>query len=307
MKKIIVITVIAFLSYYYTTAQNNIPVFNSTNIELKFSKFLNGCMKDSLNTVGNNLVYRLKGQQFGENGINLPLLSDGFSGKSNRSTPWETLTELVAAYQQKDVRKIKELYNSTSQEKVSKVFDGENAQVALDALSACGKVKVMMGFEYKDGYYAIVETEKYGINSNYFVKEKGIYKLSYLDEKSAITWNLSLYWKFKPKPFLQPAIVTLADSISFTETKDFNFKVSAAKNWVIIFSDRVGSPVTAYVQDGGYRDDDNLEQQIKLAFEAKILLSKGNYNLFILESNYPVQVVNEEMKAKAVPFKLKVY
>ena len=290
-----------------TYAQNSIPAFTTSDIELKFTKFLNGCMKDSLNTVGNNLLYKLKGQQFGENGINLPQISDGFTGKTNQATPWEVLSELIYAYQQKDVKKIKELYNSASQEKVVKVFEGENAQAALTALSECGKVKALMGFEYKNGYYVIVETEKYGINYNYLIKEKGKYKLSMLEEKSPLTWNIALYWKFRPKPLIKPNIVMMADSILLTEKKELVFKEANPKNWVIIFSDRVGTPVTAYAQDGGFNDEDNLSQQIKIAFEARALITKGIYNLYIVESNYPIQVVNEDMKEKAIPVKIKVY
>lgn len=307
MKIINITTVFVFLFCFELKAQPKTPEFKTESIELKFTKFLNGCMSDSINTVGNNLVYNLKGQIFGQNGVLLPALSDGFSGNTNRSTPWETLSELVAAYQQKDVGKIKDLYTKESQQKVSQVFEGENAPKALEALSMCGKVKVMMGFEYKNGYYAIVETEKYGVNSNFLVLEKGKYKLSMLADKSPISWNIALYWKFKPEPFKKPTVTFVPDSISLSVPKEMVFNISTPKNWVIVFTDKLGSPVTVYAQDGGINDAENLAQQVKFAFDARSFVVKGDYTLYVLESNYPIQVVHEEMKDKASAIKIKVY
>jgi hypothetical protein len=307
MKIINITTVFVFLFCFELKAQPKTPEFKTESIELKFTKFLNGCMSDSINTVGNNLVYNLKGQIFGQNGVLLPALSDGFSGNTNRSTPWETLSELVAAYQQKDVGKIKDLYTKESQQKVSQVFEGENAPKALEALSMCGKVKVMMGFEYKNGYYAIVETEKYGVNSNFLVLEKGKYKLSMLADKSPISWNIALYWKFKPEPFKKPTVTFVPDSISLSVPKEMVFNISTPKNWVIVFTDKLGSPVTVYAQDGGINDAENLAQQVKFVFDARSFVIKGDYTLYVLESNYPIQVVHEEMKDKASAIKIKVY
>lgn len=307
MKIINITTVFVFLFCFELKAQPKTPEFKTESIELKFTKFLNGCMSDSINTVGNNLVYNLKGQIFGQNGVLLPALSDGFSGNTNRSTPWETLSELVAAYQQKDVGKIKDLYTKESQQKVSQVFEGENAPKALEALSMCGKVKVMMGFEYKNGYYAIVETEKYGVNSNFLVLEKGKYKLSMLADKSPISWNIALYWKFKPEPFKKPTVTFVPDSISLSVPKEMVFNISTPKNWVIVFTDKLGSPVTVYAQDGGINDAENLAQQVKFVFDARSFVIKGDYTLYVLESNYPIQIVHEEMKDKASAIKIKVY
>jgi len=307
MKKFIIFTVIYTALNSAVFSQTKIPEFKTSDVEIRFTKFLNGCMADPANTVGNELVYKLKGQVFSDEEGNIPLISEGFSGKTNQATPWETLSEIVAAYQKKDVKKIKSLYNKSSQAKVSSVFEGENAQNALSTLSQCGSVKVLMGFEYNDGYYAIVETENLGINSNYFVLEKGKYKLSVLTDKNPASWNLALYWKFRPKPFLTPLSISKPDSISISEVKNMIFGLSMQRNWIIIFQDKIGEPVLVYAQDGGYNDNDNKWQQVSILFNADKLINKGNKTLYVIESNYPIQVVNENMFEKALKFQLKVY
>jgi len=264
-------------------------------------------MPDPANTIGNELVYQFKGQIFKENQGKIPQKEDGFTGKTDQITPWETLSELVWAYRNKDVKKIKSLYNKNSQSKVSSVFEGENSTSALNTLSQCGEVKVLMGFEYQNGYYAIIETENLGITSNYFVLEKGKYKLSVLADKNPASWNIALYWKYKPKEFMQPAKITFPDSISITDTRNMVFDLTNQGNWIIVFSDKVGEPVLAYAQDGGYRDNDNQWKQISFPFKASNLISKGRYTLYAIESNYPIQVVNVGMQEKAKPISIIVY
>jgi len=307
MKRKILIIIGFFAFSYYGISQNLIPEFKTESIEIRFTKYLNGCMPDPENTIGNEYVYRLKGQIFKDNDGRIPSLQDGFNGKTAQSTPWETLSELVAAYKAKDVKKIKSLYNKSSQAKVSAIFEGENAQNALNTLSQCGEVKILMGFEYQNGYYAIVETENLGINSNYFILEKGKYKLSALADKNPASWNLALYWKFRPKEFLKPVKISKPDSIALNETRNMVFRLSSQGSWIIIFRDKAGEPVLSYAQDGGYRDNDNKWQQVSLSFGAANMIAKGNYTLYAIESNYPVQVVNDEMKSKALPIIIKVY
>ncbi|HPD63988.1 MAG TPA: hypothetical protein P5050_00355 [Bacteroidia bacterium] len=306
-RKIGLIIIILGFSYSLAFSQVRFPEFRTDDIELKFTKYLNGCMNDPEHTSDNELIYKLKGQIFNENEGYIPTASDGFNGKTTQSTPWETLSELVFAYMKKDVRKIKSLYNKSSQEKVSKVFEGENAQSAMQTLSECGKVKVLMGFEYQGGYMAVVETENLGINLNYFVIEKGKYRLSALADKSPVSWNIALYWKFRPQPFKTPTFLNIPDSISLTESKSFIFNLSASRNWLIVFRDIDGEPVFSYAQDGGMRDMDNSWQRVTLNISGKDFISKGKHTFYVIESNYPVQVVNPVMKTAAASFTIKVY
>lgn len=291
----------------YALAQFKFPEFKTENVELRFTKYLNGCMNDPEHTSGDELVYQLKGQLFNQDEGAIPQIANGFTGKTQMSTPWETLSELVYAYQKKDVKKIKSLYNKASQEKVSRVFEGEHASVALQTLSNCGKVNVLMGFEYQDGYLAVVESENLGINLNYFVPEKGKYKLAALNDKSPVSWNIALYFKFRPQPFKTPVLINIPDSISVNDIKNFIFGLSSPGNWLIVFRDKDGEPVFTYAQDGGLRDMDNAWQRTTLMINGKDFISRGKHTFYVIESNYPVQVVNPLMIKQAISFTIKVY
>ncbi|NTW33542.1 MAG: hypothetical protein HGB12_13125 [Bacteroidetes bacterium] len=281
-------------------SQNKYPVFKTESLTIAFPKYIDGCMIDSIHTKNDSLIYNINGQIFKSNAGHIMVISEGFNGATKKETPWETLTELVAAYQNKDVDKIIGLYSANSQNLITTLLKGDSSKVFLDYLSKVKKVDVLIGFEYLNGYYAIIETD-YGIKSNYFIKENGVYKISALDDKGTMAWNLSLYCKFKPEPLLKPIILTQIDTINFKDNKDFSAKLNKKGNWLIIFKNNPGEPIMLRCMDNfNGMDMNNEEGLITVKIAGKFFFKPGLYSLYIVESNFPATMVSETMIKNAL-------
>ena len=276
-------------------SQNKYPVFKTEPIKLSFPKFMEGCIIDSLNTKNDSLFYNLNGYIFKTDKGHIQTISEGFNGNSQKVTPWETLTELLAAYQKKDVNKIIGLYSANSQDKIKNYLTGERSSEFLEYLSKIKKVTLLLGFEYLNGYYAIIQTD-YGIKTNYFIKENGQYKLSALDNNGPLIWNLSLYFKYKPEPLLKPTILTTIDTLKYDDNKDFSVKLNKKGNWLIVCENYPGNPVIFKCLDN-YPDMDNNNKDgiITVKITGKQFFTPGLHSLYIVESNFPVTMVAESI------------
>lgn len=288
-------------------AQSVYPIFNSQKIQLTFSKAIPGIMDDVEHTVNDSLKYELIGQIFTDGEGKIQKLSEGFTGSTNRSTPWETLSELIAAYETRDVSRILELYDANSQGQVESVFLGSNAELIWNQLSDIGNIEVLAGFEYKNGYFAISESEKLGIVSNFFVKENGQYKLSSLDDSNSQSWNIALYFKFKPEPVLVPQLFAQPDSVSLGEDLELEIKLNKSGNWIILMNESVGEPTIRFIRDNEYGDLNSNPGIIKLAVPTKPYFNKGVTIIRLVESNYPIRSVAADIVALSGKLSIKIY
>ena len=72
------------------------PQFVKNKLSFTVPKNTPGCVSDPGSLVGTNYVYQLNGQVFANPASgHIQSLAEGFSGKSNGSSPWKTLTELL--------------------------------------------------------------------------------------------------------------------------------------------------------------------------------------------------------------------
>lgn len=107
------LTVTTFLGGQSLWAENIFPVFKVEPIELIIPTNTVGIVPDAVaEKKGTNLIYRVKGQfitNLAEGRIQST--SGGFSGTSDKSNPWKTMTELFAVYQGGgDEAKMRSLY-----------------------------------------------------------------------------------------------------------------------------------------------------------------------------------------------------
>jgi hypothetical protein len=287
--------------------QNKIADFKSKNLELRFTKHLNGCMDDPDNTVKDELVYELKGQKFDKEGYTVQTVNSGFDGVTKRSSPWETLTELFAAYQSKDAKKILDLYDPKSSQKLKTILDGPDGAAVLDAFSKVTELKILMGFEYQNGYLAVVDGKEIGVQLNYFTKINNQFFLTQLDDKSPASWNIALYWKYRPEKLVAPILQTKLDSLSIKESKTLVFELGAPGNWITIFKDVEGQPTLFFLQDGSENDRNTSSKLVEIKMKGASLITTGKYKLFAVESNYPIRSVSKKMIENATKFEFKVY
>jgi len=105
---------------FFTLAQNTFPDFSFANIQINVPTSMAYLQDDSIKINGNNLVYNLNGQIYNiDNGEgHIQTTAEGFSGFTDRSTPWKTLTELLAAYQNNDFNAVKSLFTTAGQDSI---------------------------------------------------------------------------------------------------------------------------------------------------------------------------------------------
>ena len=86
--------------------------------------------------VGSNVVYTLNGQIFtNASAGHIQTLAEGFSGATDRSTPWKTLTELLAVYERgARSNAVRRLYTAQSQSFIDEIFTNLDAEEQVPKL-----------------------------------------------------------------------------------------------------------------------------------------------------------------------------
>ncbi|MDB6064052.1 MAG: hypothetical protein JWR26_260 [Pedosphaera sp.] len=113
-------------------AEDVFPVFNTAAIEVTIPTNTPGLLPDSTLAVknGTNIAYHLKGEIFTKaTEGQIQFKSQGFSGTSDRSTPWKTLTELFSVYQDGSPEAgLKSLYASSAREALEEIYKNPAAK-----------------------------------------------------------------------------------------------------------------------------------------------------------------------------------
>jgi hypothetical protein len=267
----------------------NLPTFNSKKVTLAVPAFLPGLMADSLNAVAKNdtLFYTLQGQVFAR-GFAVPVGNP----YTTLSTPWQTIFTMADAYAKKNKQAIINLYEPSSKSKVQSLLQGSGGNDFLSSVSVAAKanLRILAGFVYKEGWLVFTKDDLYGLHENYIIKQGTKYKLSALDDSSPVGWNVALYFKFEPKLPLPIAAITLPDSVRIeSDTAVINLTVPSPRNWVAVFYGNPGSNAALLVQDNDINDFDKRPGKMTLHLPGTRFLDKGNYTLYFVCLNYPVQ------------------
>jgi hypothetical protein len=151
--------------------------------------------------IGTNAFYTLTGQIFtNATDGRIQTTSEGFSGTTDKSTPWKTLTELLAVYQQgSDEKKIRSLYNASSQAFLDKIYGTPEmtAKMHTHGLSMAG-MQAVLGFDFKDGFVALVKEAQVSgtsfMNTFYFVKTNGVYLVSTFRNSDKKIQNIEVFF-----------------------------------------------------------------------------------------------------------------
>jgi hypothetical protein len=175
------------------TAENVIasdvfPSFVRNAIDFAVPTNTPGCLNDPSFLVGTNYVYKLNGQNFpaSVNG-HIQSTAEGFSGKTDESTPWKTLTELLAAYQNgSSENEIRALYDDASTNFLTMVYGNEQMKARFQAMGlSITAMQAVWGYDYAGGYLAQVRLSfkdgRREVSQYYFVLKGGRYKVSSLN------------------------------------------------------------------------------------------------------------------------------
>jgi hypothetical protein len=109
-------------------AEDKFPAFRESAISVTIPTNFPGFVQDSTGEKqGTNVVYHAVGQIFtNASQGHIQLKGEGFSGSSDRSTPWKTLTELISVYQAGSPHEeIRSLHASSAKKIIDDIFKNE--------------------------------------------------------------------------------------------------------------------------------------------------------------------------------------
>ncbi len=304
MKKILILTLL-FVTYL-ANAQNRYPDFTVGDLEIKVPASLPGLKPDATNN--GFITYNLKGQLFasGQNNI-IQESTAGFSGKSDKATPYQTLTELVSVVRKSDWKAMKKLYVKSSAKELDNLIPEDKRADYFKSLNENKEVKVIGCFEYRNGVLVLIENPDKSVNTAFFVKDGKKYMMQRLVDSSALVWNLSLYFRFRPQPVKPAVLVSKLDSVSIDGEQKLIFNTQQG-NWVLLFKDQASTPVIIRVQDGDAETDfDPSPGVVEVRLSKRNLSGTKQYNINAAESNYPVYMVSDELLQNASKVSFKVY
>lgn len=191
MKRLCIIALFAISSL--VRGSDHFPAFRNKSFQLSVPTNSIHFYEPQLPSLikGSNYVFNLTGQVF-TNGASghVQLASEGFSGTTDKSTPWHVLTEFVMVLQhQSPEKEMRSLYTASSKGFLDELYSNKEFIARYQQLgSTLTNVEVMLGFDFKDGTmgYAKIQWKNDRTNGNtviplYFVNEHQKYSLSSLD------------------------------------------------------------------------------------------------------------------------------
>ena len=177
------------------------PSFSETSLKLTIPIGMQGYQPTPEFVTGTNAVYRFTGQIFtNATSGHLQTTSEGFSGSTDKSTPWKTLTELLAVYQQgSDEKKIRSLYNASSQAFLDQIYSTPEMTARMQAYgTSIAGMQALLGFDFKDGFVAMMKVAEVSGPSNMMsfclVKTNGVYLLSTFKNSDKRIQNIEVFF-----------------------------------------------------------------------------------------------------------------
>jgi len=183
-------------------ASDVFPNFEKAPINFAVPTNTPACFSDPNFLVGTNYIYKLNGQIFSNpTEGHIQSVAEGFSGKTDESTPWKTLTELLAAYQNGNPEnEIRALYDDTSTNFLNMVYGSEQMKARYQTMTgSITGMQAVMGFDYSGAYLAEVRLNRkdgtYQFMPFYFVLKDNKYKLSAFQDTNTnpILTNIGLF------------------------------------------------------------------------------------------------------------------
>jgi hypothetical protein len=183
-------------------ASDTFPNFSKTTFDFAVPTNTPWSVMDTNALVGTNYVYKLSGQIFAdpESG-HIQTVAEGFSGKSDESTPWKTLTELLAAYQKgSDKNLITSLYTANSSKFLNQVYGNDQYKLRFQNIgrSIVG-MQAVMGYDFTNIFLAQVKLDfkagNHEVSQFCFALDGSKYKLIALDIQTppAALMNIGMF------------------------------------------------------------------------------------------------------------------
>jgi len=144
--------IVVIIPFKISSAEDVFPGFRVSHIKIYVPISAIPWPQDDIeHEVGFNFSYTINGQLFTEPGQGyIQTRVEGFSGTSDKSTPWKTLTELLSAIQSTDIEAIKALYTPDSADFFNEIFSHPTLKAQyIDQIQEIIGMDVLIGFEHQ--------------------------------------------------------------------------------------------------------------------------------------------------------------
>ncbi len=187
----------------HADATDVFPEFSTSEVRvyIPIEDIIQAYQEDIEHEVGFNFSYNINGQFMDPGQGHVQTMAEGFSGKSDKGSPWKTLTELLAAYHNADIASVKSLYTPESQEYIEELLSEQAVKERfINYMKVIEGMDIKMGFYHKNGFVAFVDLDlgetaefRYRLTPFFLVPRGSEYFLSYVKLDEAITANISLF------------------------------------------------------------------------------------------------------------------
>ncbi|HEY5043966.1 MAG TPA: hypothetical protein VIK53_18490 [Verrucomicrobiae bacterium] len=135
-------------------ASDIFPAFTKTPVNITIPASIPGCASDIGHLIGTNYIYQLDGQLFSDNKGHIQTVTEGFDGKTDESTPWKTLTELLAFYQNGGSKDdLAALYDEKATNYVNSMYGTDEMKERFQAYGrSIVSMQVILCCKYSDNY-----------------------------------------------------------------------------------------------------------------------------------------------------------
>lgn len=160
MKQWLIILMILMIFSSAVQAEDIFPEFieSAIAVDVPIDELIDYQVDPGHTADDSRLQYILSGQFFDDPAQgHIQTLAEGFSGNpTDRSTPWKTLTELLAAYQKGDLATVNALYDPESQAYIEQALaDPAQKEKFIALMSKIAGLDVLLGFFHKNGFLVI--------------------------------------------------------------------------------------------------------------------------------------------------------
>lgn len=204
MKRLYIVALCFILSLFsrHIEAADRFPAFDVYQVRLyiPIETIVEVYQEDLEHEVGFNFSYNIVGQLFPDSGDgHIQKVSEGFSGTTDKSTPWKTLTELLAAYQRRDAAAVKALYTPESLPFIEKLLSDPEVNARFTVyMESIKEMEVLLGFEHKGGFLALTnidfgDSPESGLTYFHLKQVGSEYLLNSTTLNEPITFNLSRF------------------------------------------------------------------------------------------------------------------
>ena len=309
MRRIQHFILVAAISITPNLFGQTIPDYKPQNITINVPIEMMGVSEDILNQQGDYYVYTESGMMLLNNKVLMPSAGLGFTGNTSRDNPFGTISIFWYGYQTGNVELLRSLLTPNGQAQLDAANYFDNFSEKSAAVNEIDSIWFLAAIAIDDGVMVFTENKKYGIERNFLRKVKGAYVIEPLNSEQydALIQNVILYLFYNPKPYKRPNRIQLADSVSISERSTCTARVAERGKYLILArTEDTPKPIFANVKDDSPTDRDQTPLEIAFPITLSYYLPKGENEVYVVESNYPISFITQRFIDSALLLTVKV-